>query len=92
MWNLASYKQKIRLKNTKTKIMTQNRLFYNPKNPLIFQSKKSTSTFLSARDKFILEAQTSDIFNYYTDTLKYNFLYVEQEGGRGYNSKPYFIT
>ena len=43
---------------------------YDLKNPLKFQSKKSNSLFLSARDVFIKEKKNSDIYNIYVDGLR----------------------
>jgi hypothetical protein len=70
----------------------KNRLFYQPKNPLSFQSKKSKSSFISARDQFLLSNQNSDIFEYYISSLKTDPDYVKNEGGRGNYTQPYFIT
>lgn len=70
----------------------KNKLFYSPKHPLIFQSKKSKSSFISARDKFLLNNQNSDMFEYYIKSLKTDANYVRSEGGRGNYTRPYFIT
>lgn len=92
IWNLASSEQRWKMRSPYLRVSAQNKLFYNPKNPLIYQSEKSTSSFLSVRDKFLLKTQNSDIVNYYVTTLNCHNEYAKLEGGRGYNSKPYFIT
>ena len=70
----------------------KNRLFYQPKHPLLFQSKKSRSSFISARDQFLLKNQNSDVFEYYISSLKTAPDYAKNEGGRGYSTQQYFIT
>jgi hypothetical protein len=72
--------------------MLKDRLFYEPKNPLIFQSKKSNSSFLSARDQFLLKNQNSDIYQSYISALSTDSKYFRTEGGRGYYTQPYYIT
>ena len=46
-----------------------NRAVYNLKKPLIYKSPKSTSTIISKRDRFILNAVNSDIFKIYKDGI-----------------------
>lgn len=78
--------------NPTNRLMLKDRLFYEPKNPLIFQSKKSNSSFLSARDQFLLKNQNSDIYQSYISALSTDSKYFRTEGGRGYYTQPYYIT
>ena len=74
------------------RVMLKNRLFYSPKHPLSFQSQKSKTSFLSARDMFLFNNQSSDIYQYYMSTLKQQPKYVRTEGGRNFYTKNYHIT
>jgi hypothetical protein len=72
----------------------KNKLFYSLKNPLVFQSEKSKTSFLSARDKFLFDAKNSDIYEYYISALSADQSYVKTQSVQkwDYNTRPYFIT
>lgn len=54
----------------KVDLSNQN-IVYNLKKPLQFKSGKSNNNFLSLRDSFLLNKQSSDIFRFYSDGIKY---------------------
>lgn len=71
---------------------TKNKLFYQLKNPLPFQSEKSKTSFLSARDRFLFNAKNSDIYDCYISALgNINREYISEKKWT-YHTKPYFIT
>jgi hypothetical protein len=73
---------------------TKNKLFYKLKNPLAFQSEKSKTSFLSARDKFLFNAKNSDIYECYISALSVDKEYIKTQSVQkwDYNTRPYFIT
>jgi len=74
------------------RLLTKNKLFYQPKNPLMFQSVKSNNSFLSVRDQYLLNKKNSDIYQSYISAISIDQNYFRTEGGRGYYTKPYYIT
>jgi hypothetical protein len=92
LWLLASFEKRMAMRMEPLHTKIKNHLFYQLKNRLSFQSLKSTSSFLSVRDKFLIDNTNSDIFNYYVSSISVDSEYVRSEGGRGYYTKPYFIT
>lgn len=56
--------------HVKTYYDTICKLVYDLKHPLRFQSTKSPQTFLSVRDRFILNHKNSEIFKIWNDSLK----------------------
>lgn len=57
-------------KNKKSIRIPREILYYNLKNPLVFNSKKSISTTVSARDKFMLTSQNSEMYNMMLEGLR----------------------
>lgn len=92
LWLLGTAEQRNTMGFVSIHTKVKNKLFYQPKNPLPFQSSKSKSTFLSARDKFLVDNTNSDIFKYYISSMNVDTDYVRDEGGRGNYTQPYFIT
>jgi len=67
-------------------------VIYNLKNPLSYLGKKSTFTFLSNKDMFMMNNKSSDMFKIYTDSLiklksKLNVMKTQPP----IHSKSYFI-
>lgn len=90
---LASWDIKRKVLATQSnRLLTKNKLFYQPKNPLIFQSEKSNNSFLSARDQFLLNNKNSDIYQSYISAVFTDKKYFQVDGGKGYYTKPYYIT
>jgi hypothetical protein len=71
----------------------KNKLFYDLKNPLTFQSEKSRTSVLSLRDKFLFNAKNSDIYEYYISAIGVDQEYIKTQTTQKwtYNTRPYFI-
>lgn len=68
-----------------------NNIVYNLKNPLVFQSKKSTISCLSVRDLFMLNNKDSDIFRVYKEsTMKLDKRIASSR--KGYQTRPYYVS
>lgn len=72
----------------------KNKLFYDLKNPLIFQSEKSSTSVLSLRDKFLLNVKDSDIYKYYISAIETDQKYIKTQITEKwtYHTQPYYIT
>lgn len=77
-----------------------NNLIYKLQRPLMFQSKKSVTNLLSARDKFLLRTtKNSDIYKMYREmvdkfskenTVEFNA--VRNKGRISFQSRKYYLT
>lgn len=56
--------------NIKNYIEDIKPLIYDIKNPLTYRSLKSKSTYLSARDMYLIKNKNSDIYNIYAEGIK----------------------
>jgi hypothetical protein len=52
------------------RIAVMNKLFYDLRNPLIFEAKKSIYSSLSHRDMFMLDKRDSNMYNMFVEGLK----------------------
>jgi hypothetical protein len=69
----------------------QNKLYYNLKNPIVFESKKSIYTALSARDKFMLNATDSAMYDMFIEGLKTINKYGSSAQRYAFFTRPYYI-
>jgi hypothetical protein len=67
-------------------------IIYNLKNPLKHQSLKSKSTYLSARDMFILEKKNSNIYEMYGKAIARLNQTIDITEKFVFESKPYYLT
>ena len=68
---------------------------YDIKNPLVYQSKKSNSLYLSARDMFIINKKDSDIYKIYATGMRkmlkdYETIHFNER--KVYSSKKYYLS
>jgi hypothetical protein len=72
-------------------ISLQNKLYYNLKNPITFESKKSIYTTVSARDKFMLNATNSEMYDMFIEGIKTINKYGSSTKKYGFFTRPYYI-
>lgn len=75
-----------------TSKIDQTFIYYNLKHPLQFKSKKSTYTALSARDKFMLNATNSEMFNMFTEGLRTIEKVTSTKNRIYFHSRKYWLT
>lgn len=69
----------------------KNKLFYEKQHiKLAYQSEKSKTRFLSARDMYLTQTTNSDIYSLYIDGLKNHQEFSKD--GISVGTKPYYIT
>ena len=69
----------------------RNKLFYNLKNPLIFQSEKTKFSALSPRDTYILGKKDSEIYKMYDEGMKILKSYMKLDEKITIFSRSYWI-
>ena len=69
----------------------RNKVFYNIKNPLVFQSEKTKLTVLSPRDTYILSRRDSEIYKMYAQGMDVLKKHIPLTGKNNVFSKPYQI-
>ena len=69
----------------------RNKLFYNLKNPLIFQSEKTKFSALSPRDSYILSKQDSEIYKMYDEGMQVLKNYMRLDEKTTIFSRSYWI-
>ena len=47
-----------------------HKIVYKPRNKILFESEKSKSNILSARDQYLLKNKNTDIYKIYIDGIK----------------------
>ena len=68
-----------------------NKTIYNLKNPLVFKSKKSTTTSLSVRDMFMLKSQDSGMYDMFLRGLHTIKQYAPVDKPIFLFSRPYYL-
>jgi len=70
----------------------QETIYYNLKNPLVFKSKKSVLTTVSARDKFMLTSENSEMYDMMLEGLRTtNKILPFNQRNTHMNSRRYYI-
>ena len=73
-----------------------NRIIYNLKNPLTFQSSKSISNLMSLKDRFLLTKKDSEIYKIYKEGIQNSdiFVFMRSKFGftvGGFGTREYFL-
>jgi len=68
-----------------------NRTVYNLKNPLVFKSKKSTTTSISARDMFMLNSKDSGMYDMFLRGLHTIKQYAPPSQPISFFTRPYYL-
>lgn len=66
-------------------------IIYDVKNPLTFQSKKSSMKHVSDRDRFLRLKRNSDMFEFYSEAMKKMTQYIPINDKKRTSTKPYYL-
>jgi hypothetical protein len=87
---IHNIRSRVTMENFKRHVV--EKLVYNHKNPIRYVSKKSTSSYISVRDTFMLSAQNTPMHDMFLEGLNtLNKISPINQKDRIYMTKPYFI-
>jgi hypothetical protein len=87
--NLANRRSRSDVEHSFINRFVKYKLFYNLKNPLMYQSKKSSNFFFSDRDMYMFSKKDSDIFKIHKENISKRSDYFKQSPC--YLTRKYYI-